>query len=586
MLKNPQPPDLQEIFKDKRRSEIRREAQRLYEALEIHIEGKYPFHLINERRPNENAEIKSYREKIYQNVFKSTTTRIITSLSKAKKAEGFSVVWPVDNTKIPEAEKLQRYAAENMPLIESVINWGFEVMMKEMLTDANAVCVVVPLEYPIPETEFYRPVPHVFDSDDVWYVNYLAGLVVLKGEREYYTATNGRKYEANVFWVVDKMTVQKWIQRGQDKDYTLESEWVHGLDELPAFTLGGIGIETEDGCILYESFIQGIVAWMNEAVREYSDLQAEVVQHIHSTFWAYSTQDCATCKGTGQVNRTGQFVPCDAQGCRSGKVDVSPYSNIMIKSEGLSSALGQQIPTPPAGYISKDMEIVKVQWERIKEHIYNALASINMQFLDNVPLSQSGIAKSVDRDELDNFVHSVTTRVIRNIELIIYFAARIRYKDLLTGEQIREILPTFRVPMSFDLMNGSYLIAEIEAARKANISPLILSELEKQLAAKKFVDNPEIFEMVEAQYDLDPLLGYSQDEKMSMLSNNGISQVDYVISCNLPRYIQIALNENTNFNDKSLKEKREFMKKLALAEIKERSAANAILGGESTNELK
>ena len=124
------------------------------EALEVHIEGKYPFELINERRPNESSEIKEYRYKIYQNVFKSTTTRILTSLSKAKKAEGFQVAYPVDATSTPEAEKLQRYVTEDVPLVGSVLDWGFETLMKMMLMDANAICVVAPMNLANANTEY------------------------------------------------------------------------------------------------------------------------------------------------------------------------------------------------------------------------------------------------------------------------------------------------------------------------------------------------------------------------------------------------------------------------------------------------
>jgi hypothetical protein len=581
MLTNTQAPDLQTIFKEKKRSYIRAEAVKLYEALEIHIEGKYPFHLINERRPNESAEIKEYRHKIYQNVFKSTTTRILTSLSKARKAEGFNIVWPVDNSKIPDDAKLKRYVTEDMPLINSIVDWGFETLLKMMLMDANAICVVVPLNRDA-EDEFIKPFPHIFDSEDVQYVNYLAGLVVLRGEKEKYIGVNGGKYDAEVFWVIDKMKVEKWVQQDANKNFRLVDTWEHGLDEMPCFTLGGIGVKTEDGCILYESFIQGIVAWMNEAVREYSDLQAEVVQHVHSTFWAISAQECTKCRGTGRVQFNGEFIPCQADGCNNGKVNVSPFSNIVIQQSALNPSMN--IPTPPAGYVQKDIEIVKVQWERIKEHIYNALASINMQFLDNVPMAQSGIAKSVDRDELDNFVHSVTTRNMLNIEQIIYLSARIRYRDLLSKEQVRELLPQFRIPMSFDLMNSSYLISEIDAARKASVSPLILSELEKQLASKKFQDDPEIHAMVEAQFDLDPLLGFSQDDKMTMLQNNGISQTDYVISCNLPRYIQVAFENVATFKDMTIQQKRLEIIKMAEAEITARKASTQIIAPQATVE--
>ena len=577
MLGSYEVPNLQEIFKDKKRHGIRKEADELYEALEIHIEGKYPFDLINERRPNESAEIKEYRYKIYQNVFKSTTTRILTSLGKAKKAEGFQVIFPVDETSTPEGEKLQRYVTEDVPLVGNVLDWGFETMLKMMLMDANAICVVAPSNLEQAQTEYLRPVPHIFDSDDVHYVNHFAKLVVLKGEKEKFVGADGRKYDADVYWVINEQAIEKWVQKNAAKDFELRETWVHGFGELPAFTLGGIAIDTDNGCILYESYIQGIVAWLNEAVREYSDLQAEVVQHIHSTFWAYSTQDCTKCRGTGQIGRNGQYVSCDATGCNSGKIDVSPFSNIMIKTTSLGAAAGQTIPVPPAGYIQKNIDIVRLQWERIKEHIYNALASINMQFLDNVPMAQSGIAKSVDRDELDNFVHTVTSRLLKNVEHIIYLMALTRYSGTMSKEQIRELLPKFRIPMSFDLMNSGYLIDEIDRARKANVSPLIISELEKQLAAKKFNDDPKVFKMVQAQYELDPLLGANADEKMAMLQNNGISQTDYVISCNLPRFIALAFEQDQMFGMLTLEEKRKVLIELAESEIKARKASAEIL---------
>jgi len=577
MLGSYEAPNLQEIFKDKKRHGIRKQADELYEALEIHIEGKYPFDLINERRPNESAEIKEYRYKIYQNVFKSTTTRILTSLGKAKKAEGFQVIFPVDETSTPDGEKLQRYVTEDVPLVGNVLDWGFETLMKMMLMDANAICVVAPSNLDQAQTEYLRPVPHIFDSDDVQYVNHFAKLVVLKGEKEKFTGADGRKYDADVFWVINEQAIEKWVQKNAAKDFELRESWNHNFGELPCFTLGGIAVDTDNGCILYESYIQGIVAWLNEAVREYSDLQAEVVQHIHSTFWAYSTQDCTKCRGTGQIGRNGQFVSCDATGCNSGKIDVSPFSNIMIKTTSLGAAAGQTIPVPPAGYIQKNIDIVKLQWERIKEHIYNALASINMQFLDNVPMAQSGIAKSVDRDELDNFVHTVTSRVLRNVEHIIYLMALTRYSGTMSKEQIRELLPKFRIPMSFDLMNSGYLIDEIDRARKANVSPLIISELEKQLAAKKFNDDPKVFKMVQAQYELDPLLGANADEKMAMLQNNGISQTDYVISCNLPRFIALAFEQDPMFGMLTLEDKRKVLIELAESEIKARKASTEIL---------
>jgi hypothetical protein len=83
---------------------------------------------------------------------------------------------------------------------------------------------------------------------------------------------------------------------------------------------------------------------------------------------------------------------CDK--CENGTILKSPYKDFVVKKAAFDE---QQVPTPPAGYIQKDVEIIKIQDERIKNKIYNSLSALNMEFLAETPLNQSGKAKEVDR---------------------------------------------------------------------------------------------------------------------------------------------------------------------------------------------
>src|SRR6202021_223709 len=105
----------------------------------------------------------------------------------------------------------------------------------------------------------------------------------------------------------------------------------------------------------------------NEAAREYSDMQAEVVQHIFSEKWEYATQKCEDCMdpmtgvSTGKI-KTGngkRLVTCTK--CNgTGTMGTGPYKKIVLRQG--KAALGESdIPTPPAGYIQKQTDIVKLQ---------------------------------------------------------------------------------------------------------------------------------------------------------------------------------------------------------------------------------
>jgi hypothetical protein len=102
-----------------------------------------------------------------------------------------------------------------------------------------------------------------------------------------------------------------------------------------------------------------------------------------------------------------------------------------------------QIPEIPVGYVPKDTEIVKVQDARVKAHLYGALAAVNMEFLAEVPLSESGVAKEVDRDELNNFVNSVAEDVVRMMDNIYRWICDMRYSVVIPDAERRaELLPT------------------------------------------------------------------------------------------------------------------------------------------------
>ena len=94
---------------------------------------------------------------------------------------------------------------------------------------------------------------------------------------------------------MDAETITRYQQTGYDTFSSVE--FPHGLGYMPVVMLRG---EIADPVnMVAVSRLHGMVPYLNEAVREYSDMQLEVVQHIHSTLWTLQAAECKTCKGTG-----------------------------------------------------------------------------------------------------------------------------------------------------------------------------------------------------------------------------------------------------------------------------------------------
>ncbi len=515
--------------------------------LGIHMNGEYPFELIEERRPSESIFIKEYRKKIWVPITEETMSQVLTELAKIRKADDWSVRYDPTtfSSKILPDELPTEYFEKNFPQFKSVTNWAFSVLLPIYAQDSNAVMLVLPLE----KTEgvtYRRPFPFLFESIQVY--QFIAGefAVLLSKEKHTYKSEGGGSGEGNIFYVVDKEEFVKYVQINSNGDYDIAEQYSHNLGYLPAYELGGAVKKQKGKQFLWKSRLAAMLPRLKEAVREYSDIQAEVVQHIHSEKWVIETQNCTMCKGSGKTRQGNPVEIVDCPQCKgSGTVSTSPYSNMVVKPGKIGE---QNIPIPPAGYIQKQIEIVKIQDERIDKHVYRALCAINMQYLDKTPLAESGIAKEVDRDSLNTFVNSVAEDIVNIMDKFYECAIDLRYMDIVPDAKSRRAMcPKISVPTKLDVLSAGYLVDEVDKLKKANVNPIIVTATEIELANKKFSNDPIVRDMLVCIYEMDPLGGFSQDDKLSMLQNKGITQEDYVISSNIQRLVKQAYMQDKKF---------------------------------------
>lgn len=543
--------ELKQYFVSKRREHYYAAQSRTMEQdMRVHADGIFPKKLINERRPNEPDTVLSYRKSIFVPKTKPYFAKIENTLQKIRRSTDWAIRYPeVSFDKVVEGEKMQDYAEIKYPVFGSVTNWAFSLLLRNYLIDANGIVVVAPLELPTEENKYLEPRATIFNSTDV--IDYAEDdFAVLRNRTGAVYYRDGTPQLGESYYIITTVGIYRYDQINGRKQFAVTFEYLHGMNELPAFRMGGIVVDVYGNHSLYESRISGILPEFNEALREYSDLQAAKVLHLYPERWEYTNNECKSCKGTGErrdvIDGVGCNVTCNT--CQGhGYIASGPYSKMLIKPAAENMGNSSKIPTPPAGFVEKDVEIIKVQEQGVQDHIFNALSAINFEFIAASPLNQSGKAKEVDKDELNTTVHAIAEDIVRICDHVYYLTALYRYSTQYSRDQIVEMLPLISVPEKFDILDASYYDKQLTAAIKNKLNPAIINAMEIAYTIKAFNNDPKLAELVGLVLKLDPLAGISEDDKMSRLSNNGITQLDYIVSSNINKFVNDAIEADQKF---------------------------------------
>lgn len=590
--------EINDYLKGKCNHFFHQETLKIATDMAIHADGIFPEKLLRQRRPNEPLEVLEYRYIIWTPITKPTFTKVFSSLQKIRRSKDWDIKYTdLDQfSLIIEDDSLEAYCETNFPYFDSVTNWVFSILLRKYLIDPNAVVFTLPLSFDVPITEYREPFPEIFDS--CYVIDFReSDYAVLENPAPVMYMDGNDEKKGKSYYFVTTQKIFRYDQVNNDAGFKLVMDYDHGLSFLPVSKLGGVLINQANRQFLYESRIAGMLPEMNEAVREYSDLQAAKVLHIYPERWEYTSSECTTCKGTGKRINPHWTEHCDCEHeiechkCHGhGYAAAGPYSKIMVKPTS-SLEGGTAIPTPPAGFIQKDIGIVKLQQEGVDAHIYKALSAINFQFLDQTPLNQSGTAKEVDKDELNNTVHSIAEDIIAIMDKIYRAIAYYRYKDLYSLDDIDEMLPDVTVPETFDLLSTQHLEDELINSRKNNLNPLILNAMEIDYTSKRFNDQ-DIRDMVALALELNPLPNIQEPDKVLMLQNDGITKVTYIMSCNIVAFIQAAIDEDPAFPQKDPGDQKAVIEKMAQDQIDAVSQAKLIVrsnflknGGNGLNQL-
>lgn len=521
-------------------------------------ENPYFAKLIDRRRPSEAEGWRVYRRAIYSSITRQPMFKVLTSLNKITRAEDWKIDYSQADTpkRIKEDEQLEKYAEANYPMFGSVTNWAYSFGLKKILSDPNGMIVTLPVSFAIPSAAHYSPFADFIPSKDVlWYSE---ESIFYKTDRTILVTIDKEPQSVPVFIHLTKEGIFEVWQNSADT--LAETHIFKGkFTVLPAWKAGGNLVNIKDNVPIYESYLSPMLPSLDEAAREYSDLQAEIVQHVHSTLWSFMGDNCDTCKGVGFVIKTdaeGGMVACgDCKG--RGAMPVSPFKQINIK---LSDPGKEPVPVPPAGYIEKQTEIAKLQDERVKNHISDSLAALNMEFLSESPLNESGKAKEVDRDELNNFVYGIAHHLVKNnLKRIYKWTIAWRYGDYgskLSTKELESMMPALNVPEKFDLLSDNAIISQLLKMKESDVDPTIIRELQIELINKKFRESPATRKKLLAQHKLNPFPTKSTEELIDLEMAGGVSKLDFVAAIYGDTIIDELVSEDKGFLDLGHKEQK------------------------------
>lgn len=528
--------------------------------------------LIWKRRPGEDQEIKAYRANNWKPITKVPLDKVFSVLRKIVKSPDFQIDYSksvIPNSLENGKDDPRVYTEKTFPNYHSVEAYAFNYLLRELVfRDPNALIGIKPINEEA-TTEFYKPYPFVYGVEAQ--LHYEPGEIALvrcmdddeesEGYREYELWTKTAIYSIKHYLKAAKQTERVEI----------DEILINPFEGLPIWRPLGNVKKHKGHTPENISYIDSMLPHLDTAAGEISDMDAEIVQHLHSTMWYYSGQNCTFCNGAGKVQNGDSLVTCDK--CKGeGVMPKSPYKDIVVRPA--KTNLGEQAMSAPfAGYVEKSIEMAKLMQTRIDKHFMDAAGAVQMEFLYSVPGNQSGYAKTMDRDAMFDFVYPVGYFMVEScLKPMYYWINQWRYSGLISDEKtLDEMLPHIAVPERFDIVTEAMLIDEIKQLRDGKADPVIIAEKELDYAFKSFGDNLGKFQKIALSKKLDPFPALTTSEKQDALLTDSVKKSDVIKSLYLPSILEELGNTIEGFYNMPILEQTALVDKevsIIAAEIK------------------
>lgn len=543
--------------------EYKQAAEEVAHNLRMHVDGIYDDRVMNYARPNEEDMYKEYRKNVFSAPTKDYSHKVINNLSKMRMADDWGIEFKDETT-------LQQlyldYCTKSFPNDDSIENYFFGVAFKQKAKDPNTIVVCQPRFKPTLSTDYYQPVFYLYCTDQVIYCIDNEFYVLLEEEKSQVLVGNKKVNEGLIIKFIDKNNIVVIQQTGKKNDFLFEvvkeKTFEHNLGWATAFKIGGTFLKQNTNERVYESFLSPCLTSWNEACRRESDHQVNNVLNVHPDSWEVADDDCPTCKATGEVESTrgGAKIYVTCPSCKGHKFTSqrSPFNVKYIRPQaktGTKAGDVVNIPIPPKGIIARDVEAMKFTKQEVVDKIYQGLGAINMEFFFSIPANQSGVAKAMDRQEVNFTYYQVECDVIDNdLKPMYFFVSLWMFGFSQSIDTINEMQPRINKAKKFDFINSLVLVERMTTAKTADLSPEIRYSLELDYIKEEFGEESELYKFKKATIKLNPLPYKTAEEKMIDWQAGVITQDAYILSENIHSFITRAEEKDEEFFEKEYEE--------------------------------
>lgn len=516
-----------------------------HESMEVHVDGKKPDKLLDINRPNEPQEVKEYRLKVYKPVTKSSCDKVLSTVSRIFNPRLYRIEFKDTPSKIREKEGIHEYLTEDYPFYVSVMQYLAEVGLRQIFSDPNGVITIWPDDLEIDVNSYFKPVPIYTESEQV---------VDFKEDKYYVFHTP----DSDTVKIIDGVSSREYkvtVTKNSDKhSIELVDEYMHNIGSPPCFRIGG-QIKGNDIPYWYNSFISGVLPHWDKVVTMTSDLDGSIVNHLYMESYEWQVDcDNQDCRG-GYVEKVINYGPDKGKTSKyscgrcqgTGKVTQrGPFGQLTINRDALNP--DSPIPVPPKDYIKKDIEPIRELKEIIKEEKQSGFSAINMEILNKIGENQSGIAKTIDRQDLDSFLLKVSNHVFKYfLPNLVYYTTIWRYKNVLQPRELVEYLPFIHAPRDFSVLSINELMEEYKEASKTEVSPFYLRRLEEEIVNSKFSNNEEERLKNIAIIRLNPFPEKTSDDLLSAMASGAIRKEDWIKANYIEMLVAEAIKEDVDF---------------------------------------
>lgn len=482
--------------------------QKVFDDMAVHTRKRKPEELLLKIRPNEEPDIFQYRLDNYRPITYGSMNKAFDSLNRI-----FSNI----NYSIKCSNELGAYIKTNSFNENDFETWLQKQVLKYDIEDPNGFIVWFPTgEGLVSSSVKVLPKPLLVHS---FQLHYKDDEVFSFLSHEKSKIRDGKQdvMDGDVYWIFTKTEFGKLIQKGKkkDNDFDYVKIYSHNIGKIPVVTCGG----DMSAAGFFESFFSPYLAFGDEAISQFSDWQAIMKT---STF-PYIEDFAVDCEINTDYRSNNPIVDGEEKYPNKGEVKdlkpiaKSPYNIRLRRIPNGTSDMDQilDVNVPSRRYIHPDVNIAKYSgesWERLIEMAEDAL------HLYDTGTNQSAVAK--DRDLEDKY--AMISKIANN------FFDNIMYNSLVFMEKYlnpkEKNVVVIVKPNSMRVKNESDIIEEIGALDQKKIPGIFVSATTRELATKRFGNDPlnkKIFELISI---IDPLYIYSPEQRNQFVLSGTIDK--------------------------------------------------------------